>query len=134
MNDFYCIFFFFHLMEKAFPAIKVGVCEGRIGAYLSASYNTGVTRVLSARKGITVHKGKVHLENVNFELTKASVGDYKHILHYLLFFVSRSQRNRGKGCQDVICSLNFFSHHPGKITPTWQAKLISRMFGVWVVL
>lgn len=121
-------------MEKAFPAIKVGVCEGRIGAYLSASYNTGVTRVLSARKGITVHRGKVHLENVNLELTKASVGDY--ILHYLLFFflVSRSQRNGGKGCQDVICSPNFFSLHPGKSTSTQQAKLISRMFGVWVVL
>lgn len=85
-------------MEKAFPAIKVGVCEGRIGAYLSASYNTGVTRVLSARKGITVHKGKVHLENVNFELTKASVGDYKHILHYLLFFLSAEARGiEGKG-------------------------------------
>ena len=70
MDDFYCIFFFFHLMERAILAIKAGVYEGRTGAYLSTSYNTRDTRVLSVRKGVTAPKGKVHLENVNFEFTK----------------------------------------------------------------
>lgn len=115
-------YFFLYLMEKCFTRHQREVCEERTGVYLSASYNIGVFRILSARKRSQTHEEKVHLENVKFEFFKVGFGDQKCILYHLL----ESAEARGiealkEGKEWRSYSPDLFSLHPG-------------MLDFWVVL